>query len=80
MVSLGGYGQPFHRCPQRYGMIYLFDKLELVGARPLHLAAARPFCRLKALLGLSLFCFAPQTRSYLVDAILSVGHDLLRAT
>ena len=40
---------------------------------------ARPFCRLKAPLGLSLFCFAPQTRSYLVDAILSVGHDLLRA-
>ena len=33
-------GQPFHRCPQRYGMIYLFDKLELVGARPLYLAAA----------------------------------------
>ena len=31
-----------------------YDKLELVGARPLHLAAARPFCRLKAPLGLSL--------------------------
>ena len=44
-------------------MIYLFDKLELVGARPLHLAAARPFCHLKAPLGLSLFRFAPQTRS-----------------
>ena len=27
---------------------------ELVGARPLHLARARPFCRLKAPLGLSL--------------------------
>ena len=38
------------------------DKLELVGARPLHLAAARPFGRLKAPLGLSLFRFAPQTR------------------
>ena len=37
-------------------------KLELVGARPLHLAAARPFGRLKAPLGLSLFRFAPQTR------------------
>ena len=43
-------------------MIYLFDKLELVGARPLHLANARPFGRLKAPLGLSLFRFAPQTR------------------
>ena len=37
-------------------------KLELVGASPLHLAAARPFCHLKAPLGLSLFRFAPQTR------------------
>ena len=37
-------------------------KLELVGARPLHLANARPFGRLKAPLGLSLFRFAPQTR------------------
>ena len=25
---------------------------------------ARPFCRLKAPLGLSLFCFAPQTRIF----------------
>ena len=41
----------------------LYGKLELVGARPLHLAAARPFCHLKAPLGLSLFCFAPQTRT-----------------
>ena len=38
-------------------------KPELVGARPLHLAAARPFCHLKAPLGLSLFRFAPQTRT-----------------
>ena len=30
----------------------------LVGARPLHLACARPFGRLKAPLGLSLLCFA----------------------
>ena len=37
-------------------------KPELVGARPLHLADARPFCHLKAPLGLSLFRFAPQTR------------------
>ena len=29
---------------------------ELVGARPLHLAPARTFCRLKAPLGLSLLC------------------------
>jgi len=41
----------------------LYGKLELVGARPLHLANARPFGRLKAPLGLSLFRFAPQTRS-----------------
>ena len=34
----------------------------LVGARPRHLANARPFGRLKAPLGLSLFRFAPQTR------------------
>ena len=39
-------------------------KLELVGASPLHLAAARPFCHLKAPLGLSLFRFAPQTRIF----------------
>ena len=32
LLSVSGYkksGQPFHRCPQRYGMIYLFDKLEV---------------------------------------------------
>ena len=38
------------------------EQREFVGARPLHLAAARPFGRLKAPLGLSLFRFAPQTR------------------
>ena len=59
---------------------YSFHKRELVGARPLHLANARPFGRLKAPLGLSLLRCAAQTRSYLVDAILSVGHDFLRAT
>ena len=35
----------------------------LVGARPLHLACARPRCRLKAPLGLSLLRCASQTRS-----------------
>ena len=38
---------------------------ELVGARPLHLAYARPFGRLKAPLGLSLLRFAAQTRTTL---------------
>ena len=37
----------------------------LVGARPLHLANARPFCRLKAPPGLSLLHFAAQTRTTL---------------
>ena len=46
-----------------FSVACLPGRLELVGARPLHLAAARPFGRLKAPLGLSLFCFAPQTRS-----------------
>ena len=41
-----------------------YGKLELVGAKPLHLANARPFGRLKAPLGLSLLRFAAQTRSY----------------
>ena len=41
-----------------------FCKLELVGAQPLHLAIARPFCRLKAPLGLSLLHFVSQTRIY----------------
>ena len=35
-----------------------------VGARPLHLACARPRCRLKAPLGLSLLRCASQTRSH----------------
>ena len=39
-----------------------FNKRELVGAQPLHLADARPFCRLKAPLGLSLLHFVSQTR------------------
>ena len=41
----------------------LYGKLELVGARPLHLAAARPFGRLKSPLGTLLFRFAAQTRT-----------------
>ena len=36
----------------------------LVGARPLHLACARPCCRLKAPLGLSLLRCASQTRTF----------------
>ena len=40
-----------------------FGKCELVGAQPLHLADARPFCRLKAPLGLSLLHFVSQTRT-----------------
>ena len=38
----------------------------LVGARPLHLANARPFVRLKAPLGLSLLRCAAQTRACLM--------------
>jgi hypothetical protein len=54
----------YHGCPLIlcFSVTCLPGKLELVGARPLHLAAARPFGRLKAPLGLSLFRFAPQTR------------------
>ena len=48
-----------HHTPDSY------TKRELVGARPLHLAYARPFCRLKAPLGLSLLRFAAQTRTTL---------------
>ena len=46
-----------HHTPDSY------TKRELVGAGPLHLAYARPFCRLKAPLGLSLLRFAAQTRT-----------------
>ena len=47
-----------HHTPDSY------TKRELVGAGPLHLAAARPFCRLKAPLGLSLLRCASQTRTF----------------
>ena len=50
---------PIHHTPDFY------TKRELVGARPLHLAYARPFGRLKAPLGLSLLHFAAQTRTTL---------------
>ena len=46
-----------HHTPDSY------TKRELVGARPLHLAYARPFGRLKAPLGLSLLRCAAQTRA-----------------
>ena len=46
--------------------------MELVGARPLHLAAQGPFCRLKAPLGLSLLCSAVQTRTF-ENTTLSAG-------
>ena len=40
-----------------------FCKLELVGAQPLHLADARPFCRLHTPLGCALLNFIQQTRT-----------------
>ena len=43
-------------------------QLSLVGARPLHLANARPFGRLKVPLGLSLLRCAAQTRACLWQA------------
>ena len=46
-----------HHTPDSY------TKRELVGARPLHLAYARPFCRLKAPQGLSLLRCTTQTRT-----------------
>ena len=48
-----------HHTPDSY------TKRELVGARSLHLAYARPFGRLKAPLGLLLLRFAAQTRTTL---------------
>ena len=47
-----------HHTPDSY------TKRELVGAGPLHLAYARPFCRLKAPLGLSLLRSTAQTRTF----------------
>ena len=55
-----------HLAEQRAGRVYHptgRGKRELVGAQPLHLAIARPFCRLKAPLGLSLLHFVSQTRT-----------------
>ena len=45
--------------------VFCCTKIKLVGARPLHLAYARPFCRLKAPLGLLLLRCAAQTRTTL---------------
>ena len=53
-----------------------FGKCELVGAQPLHLAIARPFCRLKAPLGLSLLHFVSQTRIWLFAYILNINIQL----
>ena len=66
------WGQPINKKIQRFltwnRWIYgpaEPDKSELVGARPLHLACARPFCCSKAPLGLSLLrkrkLFSPQS-------------------
>ena len=43
---------------------FIANPTEIVGAMPLHLACARPLCRLKAPLGLSLLRCASQTRSH----------------
>ena len=59
-----------HHTPDSY------TKRELVGARPLHLAYARPFCRLKAPLGLSLLRCAPQTQILLCKIL--VGNTQTR--
>gem|GEM_PF-7019249 len=48
------------RLPQKSSCV----NVNLSGARPLHLAVARPFCRLKAPLGLSLLRCAAQTRTF----------------
>ena len=58
-----------HHTPDSY------TKRELVGARPLHLAYARPFGRLKAPLGLSLLRFAAQTRTTLF--LLCTNHSIV---
>ena len=52
----------------------------LVGARPLHLACARPFGRLKAPLGLSLLRCAAQTRACRVAGGTSSSHYQQRET
>ena len=51
-------------------------KRELVGAQPLHLAIARPFCRLHTPLGLSLLHFVSQTRIWLFAYILNINIQL----
>ena len=55
-----------HLAEQRAGRVYHptgRGKRELVGAQPLHLADARPFCRLHTPLGCALLNFIQQTRT-----------------
>ena len=52
----------------------------LVGARPLHLACARPFGRLKAPLGLSLLRCAAQTRACRMAGRAGSSHHQQRKT
>ena len=47
------FAKPSWRTPQSM-ILFIANPTELVGATPLHLACARPLCRLKAPLGLSL--------------------------
>ena len=50
-------------------MPFIANPTELVGAMPLHLACARPLCRLKAPLGLSLLRYACKRKPYLENFI-----------
>ena len=63
-----------HHTPDSY------TKRELVGARPLHLAYARPFGRLKAPPGLSLLRCAAQTRACRVAGGTGSSHRQQRET
>ena len=70
-TSFGANGDPLHeQSPSTYFLCLNNSEtfVELVGARPLHLANARPFGRLKAPLGLSLLRCAAQTRACLWQA------------
>ena len=63
-----------HHTPDSY------TKRELVGAGPLHLAYARPFCRLKAPLGLSLLRSTAQTRTFENTSLSAVCKKKTRET
>ena len=67
---------PQTRLHESFHCCVALRKCEPVGARPLHLAAARPFGHLKAPLGLSLFRFAPQTRSYRSDIYFCISSEV----